>query len=103
MIDLIDISKTFTVKKQQTHALDHVSLQVQDGDIFGVIGFSGAGKSTLLRMVNGLETPTGGRVKVDGQDIQWAKDIAAAYHSDEFKAYMKANNKGLWYVPKESQ
>jgi len=69
MIDLIDISKTFTVKKQQTHALDHVSLQVQDGDIFGVIGFSGAGKSTLLRMVNGLETPTGGRVEVDGQDI----------------------------------
>ncbi len=69
MIDFIDISKTFTVKKQQIHALDHVSLQVQDGDIFGVIGFSGAGKSTLLRMVNGLETPTGGRVEVDGQDI----------------------------------
>ncbi len=69
MIDFINISKTFTVKKQQIHALDHVSLQVQDGDIFGVIGFSGAGKSTLLRMVNGLETPTGGRVEVDGQDI----------------------------------
>lgn len=69
MIDFIDISKTFIVKKQQTHALDHVSLQVQDGDIFGVIGFSGAGKSTLLRMVNGLETPTSGRVEVDGQNI----------------------------------
>jgi D-methionine transport system ATP-binding protein len=69
MINFIDISKTFNMKKQQTHALDHVSLQVQDGDIFGVIGFSGAGKSTLLRMVNGLETPTGGRMEVDGQDI----------------------------------
>lgn len=35
------------------------------------------------------------------KDAQWAKDIAAAYNSDEFKAYLKANNKGLWYVPKE--
>lgn len=35
------------------------------------------------------------------KDAQWAKDIVAAYHSDEFKAYMKANNKGLWFVPKE--
>ncbi len=69
MINFIDISKTFTMKKQQTNALDHVSLQVRAGDIFGVIGFSGAGKSTLLRMVNGLETPTGGRIEVDGQDI----------------------------------
>lgn len=69
MINFIDISKTFTIKKQQIHALDHVSLQVGAGDIFGVIGFSGAGKSTLLRMVNGLEVPTDGRVEVDGQDI----------------------------------
>jgi D-methionine transport system ATP-binding protein len=69
MINFIDISKTFTTKKQQTHALDHVSLQVQDGDMFGVIGFSGAGKSTLLRMVNGLEKPTAGRLEIDGQDI----------------------------------
>ena len=37
------------------------------------------------------------------KDTQWAKDIAAAYHSDEFKAYMKENNKGLWFVPKESE
>lgn len=37
------------------------------------------------------------------KDAQWVKDIAAAYHSDEFKAYMKTNNKGLWYVPKEAQ
>ena len=69
MINFIDISKTFSVKGQQTRALDRVSLPIQDGDIFGVIGFSGAGKSTLLRMVNGLETPTDGRVEVDGRDI----------------------------------
>jgi len=69
MINFINISKTFTVKKQHIPALHDVSLQVQDGDIFGVIGFSGAGKSTLLRMVNALEKPTDGRIEVDGQDI----------------------------------
>lgn len=40
-------------------------------------------------------------VKEENKDAQWAKDIIAAYHSDEFKAYMKDNNKGLWYVPEE--
>lgn len=42
-------------------------------------------------------------VQDKNKDAQWVKDIAAAYHSDEFKTYMKANNKGLWYVPKDSQ
>lgn len=42
-------------------------------------------------------------VQDKNKNAQWAKDIAEAYHSDEFKAYMKANNKGLWYVPKELQ
>jgi D-methionine transport system ATP-binding protein len=69
MIDFIDISKKFWVKQQQIMALQHVSLQIDKGDIFGVIGFSGAGKSTLLRMVNALEVPTCGRVEINGQDI----------------------------------
>lgn len=42
-------------------------------------------------------------VKKENKDTQWAKDIVAAYHSDEFKKYMKENNKGLWYIPKELQ
>ncbi|MDU4962435.1 MAG: MetQ/NlpA family ABC transporter substrate-binding protein [Sporomusaceae bacterium] len=42
-------------------------------------------------------------VQEKNKDAQWVKDIAAAYRSDEFKAYMKANNKGLWFVPKEAQ
>ncbi|MDQ0203371.1 methionine ABC transporter ATP-binding protein [Pectinatus haikarae] len=69
MIKFIDISKTFMVKKQEINALRHVSLDIHDGDIFGVIGFSGAGKSTLLRMVNALETPTEGIVEINGSDI----------------------------------
>ncbi|WP_457943413.1 MetQ/NlpA family ABC transporter substrate-binding protein [Caproiciproducens sp. LBM24188] len=42
-------------------------------------------------------------VKAENKDTQWAKDLVAAYHSDEFKDYMKKNNKGLWFVPKELQ
>ena len=49
--------------------MQDVSLTVQDGDIFGIVGFSGAGKSTLLRMVNALEEPTAGEVLIDGVNI----------------------------------
>ncbi|WP_367567992.1 MetQ/NlpA family ABC transporter substrate-binding protein [Lacrimispora sp.] len=42
-------------------------------------------------------------VKEENKDTKWAKDIAAAYHSDEFKEYMKKNNTGLWFVPEELQ
>ena len=52
------------------HALDDVSLETPDGDIFGIIGMSGAGKSTLVRCINLLETPTSGSIVVDGQDVQ---------------------------------
>lgn len=69
MIEFVDISKTYTVGGQQVHALQHVNLDVEKGDIFGVIGFSGAGKSTLLRMVNALEKPTQGHVKIEDQCI----------------------------------
>ncbi len=65
----MDISKTYFVGGQQVHALQHVNLEVEKGDIFGVIGFSGAGKSTLLRMVNALETPTNGHVKIEDKCI----------------------------------
>lgn len=50
-------------------ALDHVSLKIEKGDIYGVIGYSGAGKSTLLRMVNSLEVPTTGKVIVKGKEL----------------------------------
>ncbi|KAF1679277.1 methionine ABC transporter ATP-binding protein [Veillonella sp. R32] len=69
MIELRHINKEFVVKKQQVQALQDVSLTINDGDIFGIIGFSGAGKSTLLRMVNALETPTSGDVFIDGVNI----------------------------------
>ncbi len=69
MISIQNVSKSFYGKGASVDALKHVSLEIQDGDIFGVIGFSGAGKSTLIRTVNLLERPDEGRVVVNGEDI----------------------------------
>jgi D-methionine transport system ATP-binding protein len=69
LIELIDVHKTFERNKERIEALRGVSLKVEKGDIFGVIGYSGAGKSTLIRMVNGLERPTRGEVVVDGKSL----------------------------------
>jgi D-methionine transport system ATP-binding protein len=54
---------------QQVDALHNVSLTIQHGEIFGIIGRSGAGKSTLIRCLNRLEDPSAGRVVIDGVDI----------------------------------
>ncbi|MCA1319491.1 methionine ABC transporter ATP-binding protein [Bacillus tianshenii] len=69
MIRLDNISKIFVSKKSSIEALKNVSLEVQKGEIFGVIGYSGAGKSTLIRCVNLLEKPTKGKVFVDGLEL----------------------------------
>ncbi len=69
MIELSHITKTFGNGASQVHAVQDVSITVQDGEIYGIIGFSGAGKSTLVRCVNLLERPTSGSVTIDGQDM----------------------------------
>ena len=65
MIRLEQVSKTFVQKDKQTEALKNVSLTIEDGSIFGIIGSSGAGKSTLVRCLNLLERPTEGKVYID--------------------------------------
>ncbi|AZA77259.1 ATP-binding cassette domain-containing protein [Chryseobacterium sp. G0186] len=69
MIEIRNISKTFHQKKQSFKALDQVSLNIDKGDIVGIIGFSGAGKSTLIRTVNLLERPDEGQVIINGKDF----------------------------------
>ena len=71
MIELRQVCKTFETgaKEANVHAVRDVSLTIEDGEIFGIIGFSGAGKSTLVRCINLLERPTSGQVILDGQDL----------------------------------
>lgn len=67
MIQIKNLTKTF--KATNVDALKDVSLDIQDGEIFGIIGMSGAGKSTLVRCINMLERPTSGAVLIDGKDM----------------------------------
>lgn len=69
IIQIQHLNKTFGVGKTAVHALEDINLDIQRGEIFGIIGLSGAGKSTLVRCMNLLERPTSGSVIVDGQDI----------------------------------
>ena len=69
IIQLKHLTKRFGDGGNEVHALEDVSIDVQAGEIFGVIGLSGAGKSTLVRCINLLERPTSGEVIVDGQDM----------------------------------
>jgi D-methionine transport system ATP-binding protein len=73
MISIKSVRKVFQSKKGQLKAVDDVNLEIQDGEIFGVIGYSGAGKSTLIRMLNGLELPTEGSITVAGREISKIK------------------------------
>ena len=69
MIEIEHLSKVFQDKNGRVVALEDVSATIRDGDIFGIIGMSGAGKSTLLRCLCLLETPTEGRILLDGKDL----------------------------------
>lgn len=69
MIEIKNLSKTFKTADGSLDALKNVSLTINDGDIYGVIGMSGAGKSTLVRCINMLERPTEGQILIDGVDM----------------------------------
>ena len=66
IIDLHDINVTFKQGKEIVHAVKDVSLEIDQGDIYGIVGYSGAGKSTLVRTINLLQKPTAGAVTING-------------------------------------
>lgn len=69
MIEIKHLTKTFASAGHPVEALKDVSLSIEDGDIFGIIGMSGAGKSTLVRCINMLERPSAGTIEIDGCDL----------------------------------
>ena len=69
MIEIKDVSKIYDLKNRKVIAVDNVSLTINEGDIFGIIGYSGAGKSTLVRMINQLETQDQGKILIDGYEL----------------------------------
>ncbi|HLS08941.1 methionine ABC transporter ATP-binding protein [Lentibacillus sp.] len=69
MITFENVTKIYQSTGKQIKALDNVNLHIEEGEIFGVIGFSGAGKSSLVRCANLLERPTLGKIVVNSQDL----------------------------------
>ena len=74
IIELKSLYKTFGSGENQVNALKNVSVSVEKGDIFGIIGLSGAGKSTLVRCINLLERPDQGSVLFDGRELMELKE-----------------------------
>ena len=68
-IELRGLSKVYQIPGGEVQALSNISLTIEQGDIYGIIGMSGAGKSTLIRCLNRLDMPTDGQVLIDGRNI----------------------------------
>lgn len=79
IVSVENLTKTYTVYDNETRALDGVSFEVEKGQFVAIIGTSGSGKSTLLHLLGGVDSPTSGRVVIDGADIYTlsAKELAA--------------------------
>ena len=78
VLKLEGLTKTFEGKKGNVNALSDINIEIEEGEIFGIIGMSGAGKSTLVRCINLLEKPTSGSVVFD-EDFH---DISAVQPAD---------------------
>lgn len=74
ILETRNLCKNYGSKDTLVKALDHVNLQIENGEFVAVVGTSGSGKSTLLHMLGGLDRPTSGEVYVDGKNIFKLKD-----------------------------
>lgn len=89
MIEIKDLNKTYHLKSGIVEAVKNVSLTIEDGEIYGIIGYSGAGKSTLVRCINLLEVPDSGEINVNGVQLTKMSDTSKG------AALKKINNRQL--------
>jgi len=74
ILTVTDLTKIYGKGETQVRALDGVTFEVQKGEFVSIVGTSGSGKSTMLHMIGGLDTPTSGKVVVDGQELNTMND-----------------------------
>ena len=74
ILQTTDLKKYYGTEPNITKALDGVTLSIEEGEFVAIVGTSGSGKSTLLNMMGGLDTPTSGKVLIDGKDVFAMKD-----------------------------
>lgn len=84
IIELKNISKVYKVGDNEFKALDNIDLSINKGEMVVVLGPSGAGKSTLLNLIGGMDTPTSGKIIIDGKNI-------AEYNENQLSEYRAEN------------
>jgi putative ABC transport system ATP-binding protein len=83
MIKLENITKEYHMGEDVVHAISGISLEIKEGEFVALVGPSGSGKSTTMHIIGGLDTPTSGRVIVDGQDLSRASDKELSRYRNE--------------------
>jgi putative ABC transport system ATP-binding protein len=83
MIKLDNITKEYRMGEDIVHAVSGISLEIKEGEFVALVGPSGSGKSTTMHIIGGLDTPTSGRVVVDGQDLSRASDKELSRYRNE--------------------
>jgi putative ABC transport system ATP-binding protein len=93
LVHLEDVKKSYHIGDQEIHALDGVSLRIEEGEFLAIIGPSGSGKSTLMHLLGCLDTPTSGRMEICGRDLSSAtSDMLADMRNREIGFVFQAFN-----------
>ena len=84
IVEIKNVSKTYKIGEKEFKALDNIDLSINKGEFVVILGPSGAGKSTLLNLIGGMDTPTSGSIKIDGEDI-------SKYNENQLSEYRAKN------------
>lgn len=101
ILETKDLCKYYGADSQLVRAVDHVNLQIAQGEFVTIIGKSGSGKSTLLHLLGGLDNPTSGQILMEGKDITaYGREELAAYRRRKigfvFQAYNLIPSLNVW-------
>ncbi len=109
ILEAKDLTYTYSIGSPfEKTAVDHINLQIEQGEFVGIIGHTGSGKSTLMQMMNGLLKPTAGTVLLDGKDI-WEKDadrrnvrfqVGLVFQYPEYQLFEETVYKDIAFGPK---
>ena len=101
ILETKDLCKFYGADSRLVKAVDHVNLQIEQGEFVTIVGKSGSGKSTLLHLLGGLDNPTSGQILMEGKDITaYGKEELAAYRRRKigfiFQAYNLIPSLNVW-------